>query len=232
MTGKAVIVTGGASGIGRALVTSLVQQGHQVLIADIDDKQGHALVQELTGGSNSMYPCVSYTHCDITDPAAFVELFERGTQLFGAVHALVNNAGIAQTHEFWMAPQWIKTIQINLTATIAGTTAAIQYFTSQGIAGSVVNISSIAGLIPFEGEPVYAATKAGVLSFTRSLKIYAPLMGVRVNAVCPAFVDTPMLTKLSQLSPAHETSLAQTNKLSPTDVVDSIIRCMDDTTLA
>ncbi|KAJ1954318.1 hypothetical protein IWQ62_005785, partial [Dispira parvispora] len=87
-------------------------------------------------------------------------------------------------------------------------------------------------LVPFEIEPVYAATKAAALNFTRSLKAFTPLTGVRVNAICPAFVDTHLITDLRSLSDRHDAQLSRVPKLEPLEVAREVLRAVEDTTMS
>ncbi|KAJ1653421.1 hypothetical protein IWQ61_006451 [Dispira simplex] len=207
-----------------------VDNQYQVVFGDINEFLGTAFAEELNSGRDAV---VAVFHLgDVTQPDAFSELFSTAEKHFGTVHVLVNNAGIAQSNIFWASDAWRKTVKLNLEATIAGTAAALGYFMSKKLPGAVINISSFLALVPFEGEPVYAATKAAVLSFTRSLKVYAPLTGVQVNAICPVYVDTPLLTGMRKLSDHHESRLSSVPKLEPLEVAQAVLRTVEDTTMA
>ncbi|KAJ1992531.1 hypothetical protein H4R33_000987 [Dimargaris cristalligena] len=245
---QCAIVTGGASGIGRCLVTELVRLNFRVVVGDLNEAAGTELVAALNASvsdspssSSSSTPRAVFVHTDVTQPTAFATLFQAGTDHFGAVHILVNNAGIAQADPFWATEQWRSMVDVNLTATMAGTSAAIHYFTTVAptlpatqAAGYntnkvVINMASMSGLVPFPGDPIYAATKAAVVNFTRSLPDFTPLFGgVRFNCLCPAFVDTPMIDRLRAQSPLHEATLGRVAKVTAEEVVQGVLRCITE----
>ncbi|KAJ1929837.1 hypothetical protein IWQ60_000798 [Tieghemiomyces parasiticus] len=225
------VVTGGASGIGKALVARFVGLGFDVAIADVNETLGGEVVAQLNG-DDATTDRTAFFRCDVTQPTALIDLLAAVDLRFGHIDVLVNNAGIAQNGEFWASENWRQMVDINLNGTIAGISAAIAYFAPRQRPGAVVNVSSMFGIIPLGSAPVYSATKAAVLSITRAMRDYAPLLGVRVNAVCPAFVDTPMLDGLRKQSDLADAVLSKVNKVPIEDVVDAVMRCVTDLTLA
>jgi NAD(P)-dependent dehydrogenase (short-subunit alcohol dehydrogenase family) len=180
--GKSAIVTGGASGIGRSLSKRLIEQGARVLIADISGAE-HA-AQELGCAGAAL---------DVTDPVAVQRCVEDFAQSQGGLDYMFNNAGIlvvgdakAMSYE-----DWSKVININLMGIVNGVYAAYAIMTRQGY-GHIVNTGSLAGLLPSPTAVPYCASKFGVVGLTQSLRAEARRYGVKVSAICPGFIATPM----------------------------------------
>jgi 3alpha(or 20beta)-hydroxysteroid dehydrogenase len=184
---RVAIVTGGASGIGEACVRLFCAEGATVVVADIDEARGQALASEL-GAS------VSFAHTDVTDPAQWSRLIEECQSRQGRLDVLVNNAGIGfpaevldetvEKHRF--------TLDLNVTAVWHGIRAVLPAMIAQG-SGSIVNISSIDGIVGVAGMTSYVASKFAVVGLTRSVALEAGKHNVRVNAVHPGIIETPML---------------------------------------
>lgn len=174
LSGKVCLVTGAARGIGLAVATRFVAEGAQVMIADIDAREGNAAAEKL--GEN----------------AAFDQL----TELWGTPDIVVNNAGVAVVAdvEALTPEQWNTTLDVNLTGVMTGTQQAIARMKSAG-GGSIVNIASIEGIIGEQIVPAYNASKAGVRLYSKSAAIHCARSGynIRVNCVCPGFVETAMV---------------------------------------
>jgi NAD(P)-dependent dehydrogenase (short-subunit alcohol dehydrogenase family) len=161
VAGRVAIVTGGSAGIGRAIAERLEAEGATVVIADVDEAEGH------------------FFRTDMSVPADVPALFDFIGDEFGRLDVLVNNAGGA-------FESWQKTIDVNLAALMLATQLA---FDAMGAEGAIVNVSSVAGLGTKQYDaPDYAAAKAAVVRFTTALANHD---GVRVNCICPDWVDTP-----------------------------------------
>ncbi|KAG0588119.1 hypothetical protein KC19_2G217300 [Ceratodon purpureus] len=195
--GQSAFITGGASGIGRALAVALACRGVHVTILDLNSDQGEEavrLVEEeharLSYKPSS--PSAIFIRCDVTKSDELAAAFTRHHDVFGRLHICINSAGIltgAQPfHEHEEA--WRKVIDLNLVAVINGTCKAIQAMKDHG--GLILNISSVYAYVPSLNDPIYATSKAGVAMFTRSLATVG--MGIRVNALCPEFVETPLFS--------------------------------------
>jgi NAD(P)-dependent dehydrogenase (short-subunit alcohol dehydrogenase family) len=165
VAGRIAVVTGGAAGIGRAIAQRLEAEGATVVIADVEEADGH------------------FIRVDMSVPADVTALFDFVRGEFGRLDVLVNNAG-------GVFDSWTKTIDVNLGALMLATQLA---FDLTGDEGAIVNISSVAGLGTEQYDaPDYAAAKAGVVRFTTALASHD---GVRVNCVCPDWVDTPAVRR-------------------------------------
>lgn len=137
-----------------------------------------------------------FIHCDVANQEQLRDTFRKVVDYFGKLDILVNNAGINNEKN------WEKTLQINLVSVISGTYLGLDYMSKQngGEGGIVINMSSLAGLMPVAQQPVYCASKHGIIGFTRSVAMAANLMnsGVRMNAICPGFVNTPILESIEK----------------------------------
>jgi 3-oxoacyl-[acyl-carrier protein] reductase len=192
LAGKVAIVTGGASGFGRATSTLFAAQGARVIVADLDEVRGKDTVEEIASKGGEAAAFVG----DISDLAVARDMVQEAVSRFGALHVLVNNAGIAQRTEpnrSWDAPeeQWDLLIRNNLRSVYVCSRAAIPAMISAG-SGSIVSVASISASVSVGGS-AYAAAKAGMLGYTRHVAAeLAPT--VRANCVSPGFMRTPMST--------------------------------------
>ncbi|WP_370305083.1 glucose 1-dehydrogenase [Sinimarinibacterium flocculans] len=188
MQDKRCLVTGAARGIGLAVCERLIEEGARVMIADIDTAAGEAQAQRL--GERAVFQ-----RLDVTRDAEWDAALDAIERRWGGVDVLVNNAGIALMGdiESTTPEQWQRTLDVNLTAVMLGTRKAVARMKGRG--GSIVNLASIEGLI---GEPMalaYNAAKGGVRLFSKSAAIHCARAGygIRINCICPGFIDTEMV---------------------------------------
>jgi len=196
---KVAIVTGGASGIGRALGAALAGRGGRVVLADINQTQAQEAAAEIGGDAAAL---------DVRDAAAVDALLDRTAKTYGRVDFLFNNAGIAVLGEARQTSlaDWSALVDINLRGVIHGIAAAYPLMIRQG-SGHIVNTASVAGLIPTPGAVGYAATKHAVVGLSTSLRQEACAFGVKVSVVCPGFIDTPIKHSAKLLNTDSETLL-------------------------
>jgi NAD(P)-dependent dehydrogenase (short-subunit alcohol dehydrogenase family) len=191
---RAVLVTGGASGIGESLVRHFARQGARVAFLDVQDEPAIALRNEL-----ALAGCTApiYVKCDLTDPDALRESFRRVLAAFGTVDVLVNNAGNDQRHrtEDLTPDAWDQCLQQNLKHYFFCTQAVLPCMKAAG-RGSIINMSSISWIIPSTGLPAYVTAKAGVVGLTRTLAHEFGVHGIRVNAVLPGAIATERQKRL------------------------------------
>lgn len=185
--GRTAIVTGGASGIGRALGTRLAELGATVVLADIDGAAAERVAEELGGAAEGRA-------LDVTDADAVKALVDDVADRHGTIDYLFNNAGVSlggPTHEMTIE-HWDRVLDVNLRGVVNGVVAAYPRMIEQGH-GHIVNTSSGAGLSPPPFLTAYSTTKFGVVGLSRALRPEAALHGVKVSVFCPGPVDTPLL---------------------------------------
>ncbi|XP_006770792.1 PREDICTED: 15-hydroxyprostaglandin dehydrogenase [NAD(+)] isoform X1 [Myotis davidii] len=194
VNGKVALVTGAAQGIGRAIAEALLHKGAKVALVDWSYEAGvecKAALDEQFEPQKTLF-----IHCDVSDQEKLRDAFRKVVDYFGKLDILVNNAGVNNEKN------WEKMLQINLVSVISGTYLGLDYMSKQngGEGGIIVNMSSLAGLMPVAQQPVYCASKHGIVGFTRSAAMATNLMnsGVRINAICPGFVNTPILETIEK----------------------------------
>jgi len=189
---RAVLVTGGASGIGEHIVEHFVRQGSRVAFLDVQDEAAAEVVERL-GSATSLF----YWRCDVTDTSALATAIDEISGRFGTIDVLVNNAGNDTRHvtEEVTPEYWDRCVAINLKQQFFSCQAAIPVMKRAG-RGSIVNLSSISWLIPGTGLPVYIASKAGVVGLTRTLAHELGPHNIRVNAVLPGAILTERQRRL------------------------------------
>lgn len=191
--GKVAIVTGAASGIGKALSSALARRGATVVLADIDEAGAKAAADDIGAGPPGR---ASGAGLDVTDAEAVATLVERTAQDHGHLDFLFNNAGIGivgEVRELTLA-HWNRAIDVNLRGVVHGVVAAYPIMIRQG-SGHIVNTASLAGLLPSPMLTPYGMTKHAVVGMSTSLRMEAAAHGVRVSVVCPGVIDTPLLDK-------------------------------------
>lgn len=181
LEGRIALVTGGASGIGAATARRLAAEGARVAVADVNEAGARSVASEIDGTA---------LHMDVTD----VESVRAGVAEVGDVDVLVNNAGTDRFSFFVHTDEelWDFVLAVNLRGTIAVTHAVLDGMQKRG-RGAIVNVASEAGRVGSQGSVVYSAAKAGVIGFTRAVARESSRFGVRVNAVAPGPIDTPLL---------------------------------------
>lgn len=196
-TDKTAIVTGGASGIGKEMCLYLSRRGAQVIIADINKESAEAVAKEIqnTGGKASVLLT------DVTREKEVKRLIQQTHREFGRIDLLINNAGIGLDGEFrdMTLDHWRHLLDINLWGVIYGTHFAYPLMIDQGF-GQIVNVASIAGLIPGGLMTSYTASKFGVVGLTLGLRAEAKLYGIKVNVLCPGFIETPLHDQTQKVS--------------------------------
>ena len=190
---KPVIVTGGASGIGKAIGLRLGEEGAKVAIFDMNEKGAEAAAAEIRqkGGEAWAYKV------DITDYAAVARAVDAFEKAAGQIYGLVNNAGWDEAKPFIQTEPdfWKKVIDINLYGPLNLTHVVARRLAEQG-AGRVVSISSDAGRVGSSGEAVYSAAKGGVIAFMKTMAREFARKGVTFNTICPGPTDTPLLASV------------------------------------
>jgi NAD(P)-dependent dehydrogenase (short-subunit alcohol dehydrogenase family) len=202
--GRVAVVTGAASGIGRAVASQLAGEGAVIVAADLD-QAGLSHLPAGAGGSPDLVITDVSAEADVRRLAAAV------AQRHGRVDVVVNCAGLHElgTAESIDIGQWERLIAVNLTGTFLVCRSMIGLLTAPG--GAIVNLASAAGIVSFPGNAAYSASKGGVVTLTKSLALDCAGRGVRVNCVCPYSIDGPMMDRYfaSQPDPAAERAAAE-----------------------
>jgi NAD(P)-dependent dehydrogenase (short-subunit alcohol dehydrogenase family) len=185
------LVTGGASGIGAGVARRLRQRGADVMVADVDDA-GRALADEIGG---------AFVRCDVRDLDANREAVAACVSRFGGLDVAVLNAGVTsgmQLDEDFDVDRYRTVMGVNLDGVVFGAVAALPALRARG-GGQIVATASLAGLTPIPFDPLYVANKHAVVGLVRSLGLAHGGEGIRVNAVCPGFADTPLIGGVHEL---------------------------------
>jgi len=193
MTGRVVIVTGGASGIGAATVAAFAAAGARVVLADVDETRG----AEVAAGTGAELQRV-----DVADAGALAACVTAAAARHGRLDVLVSNAfatGVGGVERLPLG-QWQRTLDVTLTPVFTGLAAAAPIMRAQG-GGAIVNVASVSGLGGDRGLAAYNAAKAGVINLTRTAALELASAGIRVNAVCPGLIDTPSLARALERRP-------------------------------
>ena len=191
LEGKVAVVTGGCSGIGLATVRRFAEEGAKVVIGDLDDTNGTTIAEEVGG---------AYVHCDVTDKEQVDALFATAKERFGSVDIAFNNAGISPPEDDSILDTdldaWRKVQEVNLTSVYLCCKAALPHMLQQR-SGSIINTASFVAVMGAATSQIsYSASKGGVLAMTRELGVQFARDGIRVNALCPGPVNTPLLKEL------------------------------------
>ncbi|WER48762.1 SDR family NAD(P)-dependent oxidoreductase [Cupriavidus sp. WKF15] len=204
---RVAIVTGGASGIGAATVRRFVAEGATVVLTDLSER-GERLARKLAGAGHA----VQFSRVDVTREHEVRELVAAVARDFGRLDIMVANAGIAQQAvpvESLTSEAWHQMLDVNLTGVFLSNKYAIAQMKQQGGGGAVVNVASVLGHVGRPGATAYNAAKGGVVNMMRSLGVACAKEGIRVNAVCPGYIETPLIAG------AGTDFLAQVTNLHP-----------------
>lgn len=195
---RVALVTGGAGGIGQAIVRALATTGAAVAIADLNLDAAITLAQELSGEGATVIPLA----LDVTHPHSVTRVVQQATSELGPISVLVNNAGWDALHPFLETDEafWQKVIEINFTGALRTTSLCLPGMVEQGW-GRIVNVASDAARVGSSGESVYAGAKGALVAFTKSIAREIATKGVTANVVCPGPTDTPLLSSLAQATP-------------------------------
>ncbi|MBT6275997.1 MAG: glucose 1-dehydrogenase [Chromatiales bacterium] len=221
---KVALVTGAGSGIGRATASILAREGARVAVADINLEGIEETAQTIrdAGGEAVAFPC------DVTDEASVKQLIANVVETFGALHCAHNNAGVegeyARTAETTEA-NFDFTYSVNLKGVFFCMKAEIQHMQAHG-GGAIVNTASVAGIEGVRNMPAYVASKHACLGLTRTAALEYGSRGIRINAVCPGPIRTPMVEKILAANPRAEAPMLQSIPMrrigEPEDIAEAV----------
>lgn len=187
LEGKLAVITGAATGIGRATARRFVDEGARVLIADINETDGRRAVDELGAGE-----AASFVRADVSRAADMEALMNHAADVMGGIDVIVNNAGVQRSGPVteFEESDWDAVMQVNPKSCFFGAKYGVPHLRRRG-GGSIVNTASIAGLKGGPGMTAYSASKGAIIAFTKALAAELAADGIRVNSVCPGWIDTP-----------------------------------------
>ncbi|ARU03759.1 short-chain dehydrogenase [Comamonas serinivorans] len=211
LAGKNMLVTGGASGIGLATVTRCLKEGANVVLSDLDSSDGAARAQALNDAAAPHGGRCLFVPCDVAHTQQVGELVDETVAQLGRLDAVFNNAGVAAGAPAHATDDatWLHVIDINLNGVFRVARAVLPVLYKQR-SGNIVNCASILGVLGQSGTAAYASAKAGVVNLTRTLALEAAPLGVRVNAIGPGYIDTPLI---KHLEPAQREALIRLHPL-------------------
>lgn len=212
---KVAIVTGGASGLGKSSAILLAREGAKIVVTDIDEENGNQVVQQIKNNGGEAI----YIEQDVSKENQWEMVIETTLKKFGKLHVVANAAGIGLggTVEEVSLEDWKNLLDINLNGTFLGTQYGIKGMKETGEGGSIINFSSIEGLIGDPNLPAYNASKGGVTIFTKSAALHCAKQGykIRVNSIHPAYIWTPMVENFLKAQGDVEEGKKQLESLHP-----------------
>lgn len=223
---KVAIVTGGASGIGEETTRLFAAEGAKVVIADFSER-GETVAQELRNSGHEAL----FVRTDVTKESDVQAMVQAAVETFGKIDILFANAGIAADapgHQLTI-DKWQRTIDINLTGVFLCDKYVIDQMLKQGTGGAIVNCGSIHSHVGKAGVTAYAAAKGGVKLLTQSLGIDYAKEGIRVNAICPGYIDTPLIAGRNEAITQHLVGLHPMGRLGrPEEVAKAVLFLASD----
>jgi len=212
---KVAIVTGGSSGLGKSSAILLAREGAKIVVTDIDEEDGKKVVQQIKANGGEAI----FIKQDVSKEDEWKNVIETTLKTFGKLHILANSAGIGLggTVEEVTLEDWKNLIDVNLNGTFLGTQYGIKGMKETGEGGSIINFSSIEGLIGDPNLPAYNASKGGVTIFTKSAALHCARQGygIRINSIHPAYIWTPMVENFLKAQGNVEEGKKQLESLHP-----------------
>ncbi|MDN5886919.1 MAG: SDR family oxidoreductase [Micrococcaceae bacterium] len=224
---KVALVTAAGAGIGKAIAVRLAAEGAAVVVSDINDEAGEAVVAEIVEAGGR----AAYQRANVADPEEVAGLVDFAVKTFGGLHLAVNNAGVGvmpRRIEETENSDFDRVMSVTLRGTFLALKSQIGYFRSQG-SGSIVNVASIAGVQSTPMLTPYGASKHGVVSLTRSVAMENAPEGIRVNAVAPGAIETASLASLPAEAKAEHSSKIPMKRLGqPAEIANAVAWLLSD----
>ncbi|CDS04169.1 hypothetical protein LRAMOSA07124 [Lichtheimia ramosa] len=229
---QVAVITGGSRGIGHAIASALVKRNINVVIGDLLDKEGQAAVDAFNKSANKIV--AAYKHTDVTKYKDLLGLFELAEKTFGGVDIAVLNAGTTKGFNIFTQPMDDEADmfihQVNVGGVTKGNKVALKFMQKRG-GGTIINTASMAGVGAMSGLDNYVATKHAVVGWTRSLSYLHNACNVRVNAICPYWVDTELI-RSDDIDNPFGAFINKCPKTPISVVVDAALQCIDDSSLS
>jgi NAD(P)-dependent dehydrogenase (short-subunit alcohol dehydrogenase family) len=231
LSGKSAIITGAASGIGRAAALVFAREGARVIVADVSEDGGRQTVEIVRdkGGEAQFF------RCDVSRAADADALVVAAVKAYGRLDCAFNNAGIAGTQRKtadYDEAEWDRIMAINLKGVWLCLRAEIRQFVAQRSPGAIVNTASAAGLVASHSMPAYTAAKHGVVGLTKCAALEYARAGIRINDVCPGVVDTPLVAGMIAEQPKLASRLDQVEpvgrKARPDEIAEAVVWLCSD----
>ena len=230
LDGKVALVTGGGSGIGRATCLAMAREGAQVMVADIVVEGGHETVSLVKNAGGE----ATFIRADVSQASEVEAMVKQTTETYGRLDCAFNNAGIegpvCSTVEY-TEEDFDRVVAIDLTGVWLCMKYEIPAMLQHG-GGAIVNTASVAGLVGFQGISAYVASKHGVNGLTKTAALEYAKAGIRVNAVCPGVIETPMVKRAFEKSPGMEEGVAAVEPVGrlgqPQEVAEAVVWLCSD----
>ncbi|MCC2615386.1 glucose 1-dehydrogenase [Aestuariibacter halophilus] len=225
VSAKGILITGAASGIGAASARVLAERGARVFLGDIDAAGGAQVVEAIRAAGGQ----AEFRQLDVTDPVAVNDFVEAAVAHLGSVQVALNNAGIDHAPgpmHLVSQQDYDRNIAVNLTGVWHCMRAELGHMLSQG-GGHIINLASVAGVKGAPSIAAYGAAKHGVIGLTKSAAVEYAKASIRINAVCPSFVDTPMVQNtLAKLDEKQQRHITHANPMKRLGHVDEIAKAI------
>lgn len=230
LEGKIALITGGSAGIGRATAQIFAREGAKVVVADVGVEGGEETVRLITAAGGEAI----FVKTDVSNSAEVEALIKQTVETYGRLDCAFNNAAIEgdlQPTSDYDETMWDRVLSINLKGVWLCMRAEIRQMLSQG-GGAIVNTASVVGLVGLQGMSAYVAAKHGVVGLTKTAALEYAKQRIRVNAVCPGGVDTPMLKRLFGENPQAAEAVVATEPIGrlaqPTEIGEAVVWLCSD----
>ncbi len=231
LEGKTIIITGGSTGIGRATSERCAEEGAAVVIADINKAEAQTTCDVIKAAGGN----VMFIETDVTDASAVDAMVEAAVDTHGTLDGAFNNAGIegVTTNILKMTEaEFDRTVTVDLKGVWLCVKREIEQFVSQGTGGTIINTASVAGLVGARGGSAYCAAKHGVVGLTKSVALEYARKKIRVNAVCPGVIDTPMVDRLMNDTGLERSSFEAQEPMArfgePREIAEAVVWLLSD----